>query len=110
MYVVYESVKKLYFREAAEASLLGIIIAIVSVIVMPILFYVKYRTGESMGSGSLVADSKETLACVLLSAALFIGLGSNYLHGIWQAGPIVGLIIVIFLIREGYTTLTEEEL
>jgi len=108
-YVLYESAKKLYFREPAEPSLLGIIIAVVSIIVMPVLFYVKYRTGRAMGSRSLIADSKETLACIFLSAALLIGLGLNYLYGFWQADPIVGLIIVILLIKEGYSTLTEAE-
>ncbi len=108
-YVLYESIRKLYLREAAEPSLFGIIIAIVSVIVMPVLFYLKYQTGKSIGSRSLVADSRETLACVFLSVSLLIGLGLNYLYGIWQADPVVGLIIVGFLAKEGYETLTEEE-
>lgn len=107
-YVLYESIRKLYLREAAEPSLFGIIIAIVSVVVMPVLFYLKYQTGKSMGSRSLVADSRETLACVFLSVSLLIGLGVNYLYGIWQADPIVGLIIVGFLVKEGYETLTGE--
>jgi divalent metal cation (Fe/Co/Zn/Cd) transporter len=109
-YVFYESCKKLYLREIPNPSLLGIIIAIVSIIVMPMLFYVKYRTARSLHSASLKADSKQTLACVFLSFSLLIGLGLNYLYGLWQADPIVGLIIVIFLIREGYTSLKEEEL
>ncbi len=108
-YVLYESIRKLYLRAAAEPSLFGIIIAIVSVIVMPVLFYLKYQTGKSIGSRSLVADSRETLACVFLSVSLLIGLGLNYLYGIWQADPVVGLIIVGFLVKEGYETLTEEE-
>jgi divalent metal cation (Fe/Co/Zn/Cd) transporter len=45
-----------------------------------------------------------------LSLALLIGLGANYLFGFWQADPIVGLIAVIFLVREGYETFREEEL
>jgi divalent metal cation (Fe/Co/Zn/Cd) transporter len=106
-YVLYESLQKLYAREIPEPSLLGIIVAIVSIIVMPILFYVKYQTGKSIGSRSLVADSKETLACVFLSGALLIGLGLNYLYGFWQADPMVGLLIVLYLGKEGYTTLKE---
>ncbi|MEK6691780.1 MAG: cation transporter [Nitrospirota bacterium] len=109
-YVLYESVKKLYFHEIPDPSLLGIIIAIVSIIVMPVLFYMKYQTGKSINSRSLVADSKQTLTCVFLSVALLIGLGLNYLYGLWQADPIVGLVIVIFLIKEGYSTLKEEKL
>jgi divalent metal cation (Fe/Co/Zn/Cd) transporter len=109
-YVLYESVEKLYLHETPNPSLLGIFIALISIIVMPILFYLKYRTGKSMGSKSLVADSKETLACIFLSGALLIGLGLNYLHGFWQADPIVGLVVVIYLGKEGYTTLKEGEL
>jgi cation diffusion facilitator family transporter len=110
LYVLYESVKKLYFREIPDPTLLGIIIAIVSIIVMPLLFLMKYRTGKAIGSRSLMADSKETLACLLLSVALLIGLGLNYLFGLWQADPIVALGIVLFLFKEGYSTLKEEEL
>lgn len=109
-YVLYESTKKLYFHEIPGPSLFGIIIAIISIIVMPILFYMKYQTGESIHSKSLVADSKETLACVFLSVALFIGLGLNYAYGFWQADPIVGLVIVVYLMKEGYHTLKEGEL
>ena len=93
------------FQEIPEPSLFGIIIAIVSLIVMPILFYQKYQIGKTLGSRSLVSDSKETLACIFLSFALLIGLGANYLFGLWQADPVVGLIVVIFLLWEGYSTL-----
>jgi divalent metal cation (Fe/Co/Zn/Cd) transporter len=106
-YILYESVKKLCFHEIPHPSLLGIIIAIVSMIVMPVLFYTKYRTGKTIGSKSLMVDSRQTLACAFLSVALLIGLGTNYLYGIWWADPVVGVIIVIFLIREGYTALKE---
>ena len=109
-YVLYESVKKIYFHEIPDPSLFGIIIAIVSIIVMPVLFYMKYRTGESINSRSLVADSKQTLACVFLSVALLIGLGLNYLYGLWQADSAVGFVVVAYLIKEGYATLKEEKL
>ena len=109
-YVLYESIEKLYAHEIPDPSLLGIIIAIVSLMVMPILFYLKFQTGKSMGSKSLIADSKETLACVFLSGALLVGLGLNYLYGFWQGDPIVGLVIVIYLAKEGHTTLKEGEL
>ena len=107
-YVLYESGKKLYLREIPEPSLLGIIVAVASMIVMPILYYMKYQTGKEIGSRALIADSKETLACTFLSLALLTGLVLHYLYGLWQADPIVGLIIVISLIKEGYETLKEE--
>jgi len=109
-YILFESLKKLILREHSEPSLIGIIIAIASIIVMPILFYLKYRIGKSIGSRSLVADSKQTLACLYLSFALLVGLGLNYLFGFWWSDPVVGLVIVAFLIREGYETLKEDKL
>jgi cation diffusion facilitator family transporter len=108
-YILYESGKKLYLQEIPDPSPLGIIVAVASIIVMPILFYLKYQTGKTIGSRALVADSKETLACVFLSLALLTGLVLNYFYGLWQADPVVGLIIVIFLAKEGNNTLKEEE-
>lgn len=100
-YVLYESIGKLITQEIPQTSLPGIVIAIVSIIVMPILMVQKYRIGKKIGSKALIADSKETLACAFLSLALLIGLGSHYLFGFWQADPFVGLVIVVFLAREG---------
>lgn len=108
-YVLYESIGKLFRQEIPEPSLPGIIIAIVSIIVMPILMIQKYRTGQRIQSKALIADSKETLACAFLSVALLLGLGTNYLFGFWQADPIVGIIIVIFLIREGIESWQESK-
>jgi divalent metal cation (Fe/Co/Zn/Cd) transporter len=109
-YILFESAKKLILQEAPAPSLLGIIIALVSLVLMPLLFYLKYRTGADLGSASLRADAKQTLACALLSLALFVGLGLNYLYGLWQADPVIGLIIVAVLVREGLETLKEEKL
>ena len=108
-YVLYESVKTLYLVEIPNPSLLGIIIAIISIIVMPTLYYQKNKVGKSLESSSLVADSKQTLACVFLSIVLLAGLGLNYLYSIWWADPIVGLFIVAFLFKEGYSSLKEEK-
>jgi divalent metal cation (Fe/Co/Zn/Cd) transporter len=102
LYVLVESVRKLALAEVPEASLPGIIIALASLVLMPLLSWQKYRTGREIGSRALVADSRETLACALLSVALLLGLGLNYFYGFWQADPVVGLIIVAFLFREGW--------
>lgn len=107
-YVVFASIRSLYGREVPERTLLGILIASVSLLVMPLLARVKYRTGQALGSRSLMADSRETLACSLLSAALLVGLGLNYAFGLWQADPLAGLLIAVFLVREGYEALASE--
>jgi divalent metal cation (Fe/Co/Zn/Cd) transporter len=100
-YVLVESVRKLLIAEKPDPSLVGIIIAIASLFIMPLLFYQKNNVGKKIGSKALVADSKETLACAFLSLPLLFGLSLNYFVGFWQADPIVGGIIFIFLIKEG---------
>jgi divalent metal cation (Fe/Co/Zn/Cd) transporter len=100
-YVLFESARKLIFRDMPDPSLPGIVIAILSLIIMPLLARAKIRVGGQIGSRALVADAKETLACAFLSVALLLGLGANYLFGFWQADPIAGLVIVAFLFREG---------
>ena len=102
MYILVQSIRKLVLAEIPDSSLPGIIIAMVSMVLMPLLTWQKYKTGKQIGSRALVADSKETLVCGVLSVALLLGLGANYLFGFWQADPIVGLIIAIFLFREGW--------
>jgi cation diffusion facilitator family transporter len=108
-YVLYESVKDLILREPPEPSLFGIIIAVLSLIIMPALTYLKYQTGKKLKSKSLVSDSMQTLVCVLMSGALLIGLGLNYLFGIWWLDPIVGLLFVYLLYKEGYEAYKGED-
>lgn len=100
-YVLYESAEKLWHQEAPDPTLLGIAIALFSLLAMPWLYYLKARTGRELGSRSLVADSRQTLACAFLSAALLLGLGTNYLFGFWQADPAIGLVIGAVLVKEG---------
>ena len=102
LYVLYESVTKLLFREIPEASLPGIIIALASIVAMPLLAGQKIKVGKAIGSQALLADAKETVACAWLAITLLLGLGANYVFGFWQADPIVGFIIVFFLLREGW--------
>ena len=109
-YVILESAKKLYFREPPDPSLFGIVIAIASLIVMPLLYIAKKRTAKRLASRSLMADSKQTLACVLLSIALLLGLTLNYLYNWWWADPATGLFIAIFLTREGYEAIRNNDL
>ena len=93
-----------------QASFRGsYLIVVASIIIMPVLYYAKMKTGKAINSRSLVVDSKETLACAFLSIALLIGFGANYLFGFWQADPIVGFIVVFFLVKEAIEILRGEE-
>lgn len=106
-YVTFDACKSLLFREEAQPSALGLVIALASLVAMPLLFLAKYRLGKSIGSPSLVVDSKETLACAMLSVALLIGLGLNYLLRIWWADSAAALVIAILILREGWLTFEE---
>lgn len=101
-YVTVEATRTLQFAGHAEHSLVGIVLAAVSLAVMPLLSAAQRRTGRELGSASAVADSKQTLLCTYLSAALLLGLGANLLFGWWWADPVVGLIIAAAAVREGW--------
>ena len=88
-------------REAAEPSTLGIAIAALSLVVMPVLSWAQRRTGRQLGSPTVVADSKQTLLCTYLSAVLLAGLLLNSLLGWWWADPLVGLVVAALAVREG---------
>ena len=109
-YVAFESINKLLADVATEPTIAGLIIPIISIAVMIFLYRTKKRIGNEMHSHSLIADSKQTLACIFLSLAVLIGFILNYLFGFWQADPIAGLIIAFLLIREGHRAIVEEEL
>jgi len=110
LYVAYEAATALYYGEPPERSVWGIVIAVVSLVVMPTLYFLKRRTAAALQSKSLAADAKQTLACMLLSVALLVGTGLNYVVGWWQADPVAGLLIAAYLVREGYEAWTEQEL
>lgn len=101
VWILYESLETLYTSEAPKASIPGIVIATASMIIMPVLSFLKVRTGKEIGSKALVADAKETMVCAVLSVALLLGLGLNALFGWWWADPVTGLFIALFLFKEG---------
>lgn len=91
-------------REAAHSSL-GIGIAALSLIVMPIASMAERRTGEELGSASVVADSKQLLLCSYLSAVLLAGLVINSTLGWSWTDPVAGLFIAVLAVREGRNAL-----
>ena len=84
-----------------EHSPVGIGLAALSLLVMPVLSVLERRTGTELGSASAVADSKQTLICSYLSAALLVGLLLNLLLGWAWADSVAALVVVVFAIREG---------
>jgi divalent metal cation (Fe/Co/Zn/Cd) transporter len=101
-YVCFEAVKSLVASEQSAASVPGIVLSVLSLIVMPLLARAKRRVAVDLGSNALVADSRQTDICAYLSAILLGGLALNALFGWWWADPIAALIMVPIIVREGF--------
>jgi divalent metal cation (Fe/Co/Zn/Cd) transporter len=108
-YVAYESIESLIGREAPAVSWIGIVLAALSLIVMPILARAKRRVAARLGSKALEADSRQTALCAYLSAILLGGLAANAVLGWWWADPIAALVMVPIIVREGWQALRGEK-
>jgi divalent metal cation (Fe/Co/Zn/Cd) transporter len=100
-YVVVESVRALVGGAEPDHSTVGIVLAAVSLAVMPGLSYAQRRAGRELGSATAVADSKQTLLCTYLSAVLLVGLVLNSALGWWWADPLAALVIAAVALKEG---------
>ncbi|RUP32391.1 MAG: hypothetical protein EKK51_10450 [Mycolicibacterium sp.] len=100
-YVTVDAIRALAGFGEAKHSTIGIALAAVSLIVMPVLSYAQRRAGRELGSRSAVADSKQTLLCTYLSAVLLVGLVVNSLFGWSWADPIAALVIAGIAVKEG---------
>ncbi|RJQ82095.1 cation transporter [Amycolatopsis panacis] len=100
-YVAGDSVWSLVRSEAPEHSTAGIVLAAVSLVIMPVLSGAQRRAGRELGSASAVADSKQTLLCTYLSAVLLGGLLLNTVFGWSWADPVAALVIAVVVVREG---------
>jgi divalent metal cation (Fe/Co/Zn/Cd) transporter len=100
-YVAVQAVFDLASRSQPETSTVGIALAAVSLVVMPLLAGLKRRNGRRLGSGSVVADSNQTLLCTYLSVVLLVGLLLNATVGWWWADPVAALVIAALAINEG---------
>jgi divalent metal cation (Fe/Co/Zn/Cd) transporter len=107
-YVGYEAVKSLLLHEPPEASVVGIVIAALSLLVMPLLARAKRRVAAHLNSQALVADSHQTDICAYLSAILLVGLGLNALFASWWADPVAGLVMIPIIVKEGIEALRGE--
>jgi divalent metal cation (Fe/Co/Zn/Cd) transporter len=110
LYVGFEAARDLIAAEAPDVSYIGIGVAVASLVIMPIISVAKHRLAHRINSRALEAESRETLICSYLSAALLLGLGANALFGLWWADPIAALVIVAVLAREGWEAFTRKEL
>jgi len=100
-YITYESARDLWSKKSPEHSIPGVILACVSLVVMPLLSRAKRRVGAVLGSAAMHADAKQTEFCTYLSGILLAGLSLNALFGLWWADPVAGLVMVPIIAKEG---------
>ncbi|WP_299957689.1 cation transporter [uncultured Modestobacter sp.] len=99
--VAVDAVRALLGAAEPAHSGVGLVLAAVSLVVMPVLSAAQRRAGRAIGSASAVADSRQTLLCTYLSAVLLVGLAANSLLGWWWADPLAALVIAAVAVKEG---------
>lgn len=109
-YVGVESVRGLVGQSAPDASLVGIVIAALSLVVMPVLARAKRNLAPVLGSQAAVSEANQTRLCAILSAVLLGGLGLNAAFGWWWADPTAGLVIAALAGVEALRTWRAEAL
>ncbi len=100
-FVTADSVRSLAGGGEAHHSTAGIVIAALSLAIMPVLSWLQRRAGRELGSRTAVADSKQTLLCTYLSAVLLTGLVLNSTLGWWWADAGAAFVIAVIAAREG---------
>jgi len=93
VYVGVESIRALASGSEPEASVVGIVMASLSLVLMPVLARAKVALAPALGSAAAVADAKQTNLCALLSGVLLVGLSANAVLGWWWADPVAGVAI-----------------
>jgi divalent metal cation (Fe/Co/Zn/Cd) transporter len=106
-YIAFEAGTALVGREEPDRSPVGLVLAVLSLVVMPALAYGKQRTGRELGSRALVADSVETWVCSYLSLVLLAGVGLYTLFGWWWADAVGALAMLPVIVWQGWETLAE---
>jgi divalent metal cation (Fe/Co/Zn/Cd) transporter len=100
-YVAFESVRALTGAAPADVSVLGMALAVWSLITMPLLGVAKQRIADQIGSAATKGEGRQNVLCAYLAGALLIGLAGNAIAGVWWLDPGVGLLIAAVAVKEG---------
>jgi divalent metal cation (Fe/Co/Zn/Cd) transporter len=100
-YVAIESLRALAGGEHADHTLAGILVAIGSIIFMPLLGLAKQRIADQLGSAATKGEGRQNMLCAYLAGALLVGLLANTWFGAWWLDPVVGLLIAAVAVKEG---------
>lgn len=108
VYILWNSTHALWAREAPSESFIGMILAVASLIIMPLLAWGKIQIAKKIQSKALLSEAKETIACSILSLILLLGLGLNFSFGWWWTDPVAALLMIPWLVKEGLEGLKGE--
>ncbi len=100
-YVGVEALRDLLGGQHPDASWIGIALSVVTLATMPPLAVAKRRVGDQLGSSATTSESRQTMLCAYMSAALLVGLAANAIAGWWWADPVAALVIAGIAVREG---------
>jgi divalent metal cation (Fe/Co/Zn/Cd) transporter len=103
-YIIVTAIHHLVTGSEAEASWVGIGLALVSVTLMPLFGRAKKRIGERLRSAATTGEGSQNILCAYLSLAILIGLGANAILGLWWADPLVALIVATVALQTGART------
>ncbi len=103
-YIIVTAIHHLLTGSEAEASWIGIALAIVSVTLMPLFGRAKKRIGNRLQSPATTGEGTQNILCAYLSFAILIGLGANAILGLWWADPLVALIVATVALQTGART------
>jgi divalent metal cation (Fe/Co/Zn/Cd) transporter len=109
LYVLLQAGWTLWQQKTVEESFLGIVLAVVSLVIMPLVSWGKLRAASILNSPALRSEAKETLACSYLAFTLLLGLVANAMAGWWWADPVAALLMVPWLVKEGIEGLRGED-
>jgi divalent metal cation (Fe/Co/Zn/Cd) transporter len=103
-YIIAAAIHHLVTGSEAQASWVGIGLAVVSVTVMPMFGRAKKRIGSRLGSSATTGEGTQNILCAYLSLAILLGLGANAVFGLWWADPLVALVVAVAAIQTGVRT------
>ena len=100
-FVAWDASQALIYYKHPQESVVGIILAVVSILLMPLLARWKRRIARKIQSGALHADASQTDICWYLASILLVGVGLNFLFEWWWADPVAALCMVPLIVKEG---------
>jgi len=102
LYIMNESGSRLYYREKPETSTVGLVLSVLSLVGLPILAVMKFRTARGLESRALRIDARETAVCAYVALTLFLGMSLHAWLGWWWADSVAALLMLPLIVRAGW--------